>query len=304
MVIPIITGPTGVGKTAISIELYSKYNIEIISADAFQVYKYMDIGTSKPNHYVLNSIPHHLIDILDPHEHYSAGLFVEHSQKLIENILNRNKLPLIVGGTALYIDRLVRGIFNDLPVDYDIRTKISMEGLEKGYDYLYKKLVDLDRIYAAKINKNDYVRIIRALEVYEKFKKPYSTVLAEYHNSPKYKYKVFFLQKNREEIYNIVENRIDEMFNTGWIEEVKGLLEMGCSLAHHSFKAIGYREIVEFINGKSSLEETINSIKKRTRNFVKRQFTFFKKLDYVENVCDKILIDNFFKIYYKGYSKY
>jgi tRNA dimethylallyltransferase len=304
MLIPIITGPTGVGKTAISIELYNKYNIEIISADAFQVYKYMDIGTSKPDRRVLDSVPHHLIDILEPHENYSAALFVEHSQKLIEKILNKDKLPLIVGGTALYIDRLVKGIFNDLTVDYDIRSKISMEGLEKGFDSLYNKLVDIDSAYASKISKNDHVRIIRALEVYEKFKKPYSTVITDYHKSPKYKYKVFFLQKNRDEIYKIVEKRIDEMFNIGWIEEVKSLLEMGCSLTYHSFKAIGYREIVEFLYGEYSLKEAMNRIKKRTRNFVKRQFTFFKKLDYVENISDKILIDNFFKIYYKDYYRY
>lgn len=303
MLIPIITGPTGVGKTDISIEIYNNYNVEIISADAFQVYKYMDIGTSKPDINRLNQIPHHLINILEPDEHYSAGLFVEHAEKIIKSILNKGKLPLIVGGTALYIDRLVNGIFNDIKVNDDIRTRIIAEGEEKGYEYLYKKLNELDSIYATKINKNDHVRIIRALEVYEKFKKPYSAVLIEHNSKPKFRYKVFILQRDRKSLYKLVEERIDNMFNYGWIEEVAKLLNKGYSVNEHAFKAIGYREIADLIYGKNLLEETKNCIKKRTRNFVKRQCTFFKKLSYIEKVYDKNLIDNFFKKYYKSYEK-
>lgn len=303
MLIPVITGPTGVGKTDISIELYNNYNVEIISADAFQVYKYMNIGTSKPDIDTLSKIPHHLINILEPNEYYSAGLFVEYAENIIKSILDKGRLPLIVGGTALYIDRLVEGIFNDLKIDEDIRTKIYREGEERGYDYLYKKLTTVDSIYAAKISKNDHVRIVRALEVYEKFKKPYSSVLIEYHNKPKFRYKVFVLQRSRETLYKLVEKRIDNMFHNGWVEEVKKLLENGYSINGHAFKAIGYREIVDFIRGECELEETKNKIKKRTRNFVKRQCTFFKKLTYTENAYDKNLIDNFFKKYYKDYKK-
>lgn len=303
MLIPIITGPTGVGKTAISIELYNSYNIEIISADAFQVYRNMNIGTSKPDVHVLNEVPHYLISILEPHEYYSAGKFVENAEKLIEEILSKGKLPVIVGGTALYIDRLVCGIFNDITKSGDIRSKILKEALEKGYDFLYNKLGNIDSLYATKISSNDHVRIVRALEVYEKFKKPYSTVMVEHHVNPKYKYKVFFLQKKREALYEIVEKRIDDMFNNGWIEEVELLLRMGCTTDKPSFKAIGYREIAEYIKGNENLEETKRKIKKKTRNFVKRQFTFFKKLGYIDKIDDKNSIDNFFKTYYKDYKK-
>ena len=303
MLIPVITGPTGVGKTDISVELYNTYNIEIISADAFQVYKHMDIGTSKPDIHTLNKIPHHLINILEPDEHYSAGLFVEHAENVIKIILDKGKLPLIVGGTALYIDRLINGIFNDMKVNDDIRTRITSEGEKKGYEHLYKKLNEIDSIYATKINKNDHVRIIRALEVYEKFKKPYSSVLIEHNNKPKFRYKVFFLLRNRETLYKLVEERIETMFNNGWIEEVERLLKKGYSVNEHAFKAIGYREIADLTQGKFDFEETKNKIKKRTRNFVKRQCTFFKKLTYIENVYDKNLIDNFFKKYYKNYKK-
>ena len=303
MLIPIITGPTGVGKTAISLELYNSYNIEIISGDAFQVYRSMNIGTSKPDVHVLNEVPHYLINILEPHEYYSAGKFVENAEKLIEEILNKGKLPVVVGGTALYIDRLVNGMFNDITEGSDIRSKILNEALERGYDFLYNKLVSIDSLYAAKISSNDHVRIVRALEVYEKFKKPYSTVMIEHHNNPKYKYRVFYLQKKREALYEIVEKRIDEMFNNGWIEEVELLLRMGYTKDAHSFKAIGYREIAEYISGNENLEATKSKIKKRTRNFVKRQFTFFKKLDYIESIGDKNLIDNFFKTYYRYYKK-
>ena len=303
MLIPIITGPTGVGKTAISLELYNSYNIEIISGDAFQVYRSMNIGTSKPDVHVLNEVPHYLINILEPHEYYSAGKFVENAEKLIEEILNKGKLPVVVGGTALYIDRLVNGMFNDITEGGDIRSKILNEALERGYAFLYNKLVSIDSLYAAKISSNDHVRIVRALEVYEKFKKPYSTVMIEHHNNPKYKYRVFFMGKKREALYEIVEKRIDEMFNNGWIEEVELLLRMGYTKDAHSFKAIGYREIAEYISGNENLEATKSKIKKRTRNFVKRQFTFFKKLDYIESIGDKNLIDNFFKTYYKYYKK-
>lgn len=302
MEIPVITGPTGVGKTDISIYLSSKFDIEILSADAFQVYKYMDIGTSKPDNEILSKYKHHLIDILEPDQFYSAGIFFEESEKILYDIITRLKLPLIVGGTGFYIETLVKGIFNDKPFDKDLRERLYKSGKVDGFKDLYNCLQNIDREYAVKISPNDHMRIVRALEVYEKTGIPFSKAHKLLHKKPQFSYKVFIVNKERKLLYDDIDSRVDEMFEKGWVKEVENLLKKGYNESMHSFKAIGYRQIVDFLMGKYNIYALKDEIRKKTRNFAKRQLTYFKHLEFVTNVFDRALIAEYFDTYYREYK--
>ncbi|MDY6821375.1 MAG: tRNA (adenosine(37)-N6)-dimethylallyltransferase MiaA [Deferribacterota bacterium] len=302
MLIPIITGPTGVGKSKLSEYLSEIYSIEIVSADAFQVYRFMDIGTSKPPRDVLNKVRHHLINILNPDELYSAGRFVEECEKILESIIIRGKLPLIVGGTAMYIERLVSGIFGDMGTESsEIRKSLEKQADMEGYYALYERLKKIDNNYALKIHPNDKVRIIRALEVYEKYKKPYSRLLSAKHKKPKFNYKIFLLRKERDIMYEMANRRVDLMFEKGWIKEVENLLNIGYNKSLHSFRAIGYLDIANYLEGVISLEEVKNIIKRKTRQFIKRQLTYFKHMKNLDAVSDRGAIEEYFKNNYRQY---
>ncbi|MGA1862705.1 tRNA (adenosine(37)-N6)-dimethylallyltransferase MiaA [Deferribacter thermophilus] len=279
--IPIITGPTASGKTDFILNLSKKLNVEIISADAYQVYKYMDIGTAKPTIEERAQVKHYLIDILTPDQTYSAGDFFEHAEKLIEKIIQLGKFPIIVGGTGLYVETLQKGIFEGPPRNDEIRNNLRTKAKKLGLKYLYNHLKKIDPDYASKISENDQVRIIRALEVYETLKIPFSIAHKLYHKKPKYRYKVFVFYRERTQLYERIDKRVDKMIEAGWIDEVKHLMKLGYSKNLPSMKAIGYQEIIEFLESKYTLEYTVDKIKKRTRNFAKRQFTWFRHMENV-----------------------
>jgi tRNA dimethylallyltransferase len=279
MKIPVITGPTAAGKTAIVLGFAEKYDIEIISADAYQVYKYMNIGTAKPDEEELAKVPHHMINVLTPDMTYSAGVFFEEAEKIIKDILARGKIPFVAGGTGMYVETLQKGIFAGPERDEKLRAEIVSMGDEKGYDYLYNLLCEQDPTFAAKIKSADKTRILRGLEINKLCGMNVEEAQKKYHQNPQFEYDIFVLNEDRQVIYDKINRRVDIMFEMGWVDEVRNLLDMGYDESMDSFKAIGYREITRSV--KEGTDPLLNSdkIKKNTRNFAKRQLTWFRHMD-------------------------
>lgn len=278
----ILLGPTGIGKTSASILLAKEINSEIISSDSMQIYRHMDIGTAKPSPEERQAIQHHMIDIVDPWESYSTGEYIEEVQPIINSIHQQGKVPIIVGGTGLYIKAMTRGIFNGPSADWELRNELlGKEATKKGF--LFEYLKSLDPLTASKIESADIRRIIRALEVCLKS----DSTMSEAHESLTqplpYEFIKIGLTRDRKELYGMIEKRVDAMINQGLVEEVKQLLGLlNSSLITHnsslsSMQAIGYKEIALHLSGEISLKEAIDLVKKRSRNYAKRQFTWFRK---------------------------
>ncbi|MCD6363291.1 MAG: tRNA (adenosine(37)-N6)-dimethylallyltransferase MiaA [Synergistetes bacterium] len=281
-IVLVLLGPTAVGKTEASFEIAQKFNCEIISVDSRQIYKLMDIGTAKPSLEERKKVPHHLIDIVYPDEVYTAGDFCSDAHRIIDEISERGKLPLMVGGSALYYWLFFRKPMSPLP-----RGSPSLREslLRRGRETLYKELRKVDPESAKKIHPNDLYRIVRALEVYHLTGRPISRWHSEWKGkAPKERYKVLWLGliRDRDEIYRRIDLRVDDMLSRGLIEEVKRLIEMGYSPDLPSMKGHGYREICDYFLGKLTLEEAINAIKKDTRHYAKRQLTWFRKWKDIE----------------------
>ena len=285
MMIDIITGPTASGKSSVAYELARKDSrIEIISADAFQVYKYFNIGTAKPSVDEQNICKHHLIDILEPSVSYTAGRFFIEAERLIDDIISRGKKPLIVGGTGLYIQTLTDGLFLVPEIDQTIRENLKKEIDINGLEALYERLLLVDNDYAIRISANDSVRIIRALEIYEALKIPLTEAHKTYHQEPKYKYRLNVIHRDREELYSNINKRVEIMFCNGWLDEVVSIIDkVGYDTHMPAFRAIGYRDIAgHLLNyGKDSFDsriqdELIEIISRDTRRFAKRQLTWFR----------------------------
>ena len=271
----IILGPTAVGKSKLAVELAKKINGEIISADSMQVYRGMDIGTAKPTAEEQQGIPHHLIDIRDPDEEWTVSDFVEQTSQLTNKIANGGKQPIIVGGTGLYLWALLEG-FSFPPVEANKELRAKLE--KSPTATLYEQLSAIDPKATEKIHPNNKKRIIRALEVYELTGKPISK--SQKVESGKWKVEnraLTGLTLPREKLYQRIEQRVDYMIEQGLIKEVKGLLAKGYSKKLPSFQALGYKEVVDFLDGKWTKEEMIVELKKRTRHFARRQMTWFKR---------------------------
>lgn len=265
----VITGPTAAGKTDFSIKLAKAIGGEIISADSMQVYRELDIGTDKISPDRMEGIPHHLIDIIDPDDYFSVADFVREADKAIREIRKRGKFPLIVGGTAFYIRALLYGLSPVPPADEDIRRELSKLSTEE----LYSSLKEVDPDYASKIHKTDRKRIIRALEVYKLTGKPLSSFKLP--EKPRYDFYGYFLYRNRDELYRRINNRVDSQIERGLVQEARKLLSYGKGIT--AFQALGYKEMLPYIEGRVSLEEAVRNLKRRTRQFAKRQFTWFRK---------------------------
>jgi tRNA dimethylallyltransferase len=272
-----LVGPTAVGKTEISHKLADKFNFEIVSCDSMQVYKGMDVGTAKPSLGERQKYHYHMVDIVPPDYHYSAGEYAREADRVIEDISERGKTPLVSGGTGLYLDALVYGISSMPEADMEFRNKLQKEAEEKGVAVLYERLKEVDPESAQKIHPNDLKRIIRALEVYEITGMPISGIQKEEKPVQKYESLLIGLNMERAELYRGIDARVDKMFDEGLVEEVKTLLDKGYNPELSSFQALGYKEVVDYLNGKYSLEETKKLVKKNTRNFAKRQLTYFRK---------------------------
>ncbi len=270
----ILLGPTGVGKTGASILLARALNTEIISADSMQIYRGMDIGTAKPSRDERSTVRHHMIDIVDPTGSFSAGQYISEISPIIEDLHAKGKAPLIVGGTGLYIKAVTRGIFGGPSADWDLREELlSAERGEQGS--LYKYLLKMDPDAAVRIDSNDTRRIVRALEVCLKSKEKISALQERLTKPLPYDFIKIGLTRERKELYRMIESRIDRMLSEGLIEEVRELIRRKPDRT--PLQAIGYKEIASFIDGEISMDEAIRLIKRNTRRYAKRQFSWFKK---------------------------
>lgn len=289
----ILAGPTAVGKTSISIKLARRLNGEVISADSMQIYKHMDIGSAKITKEEMQGIPHHLIDFIEPYENFSAAEYKKHAQKTIDEILERRNMPILAGGTGLYINSLIYNYgFTAAAKDDNYRDLLMEQSETLGKEYVHRLLKDVDIESYNRLYPNDLKRVVRALEVY----KLTGNTISDYsknediYNIP-YKIYYFVLTMNREELYNRINMRVDNMIEKGLVEEVIKLKNMGYNSDMQAMKGIGYKEILFYLDGKITLEEAINMIKQGSRNYAKRQLTWFRKDNRV-NWIDKDKFSN------------
>ena len=273
----VICGPTALGKTSISIDLAKDLNCEIINADSMQIYRYMDIGTAKPTTAEQSCVPHHMIDIIDPDEPFDARQFAIMAHEKIKELHIQGIVPLIVGGSGLYIKALVHGLFNVGPSDVNIRKKLKQKADTHGSNFLHKQLLSCDPYAAQRIHANDTYRIIRALEIYKITGNPISQLHHEHRFMDKtYKILKFGLIMARDLLYDRINERVDAMIEAGFVDEVRWLISNGYSTDSKSMQSIGYRHMVDFIEGNSSWSEVIRTFKRDTRRYAKRQLTWFK----------------------------
>lgn len=275
----ILTGPTSVGKTSLSIALAKAVNGEIISADSMQVYKHMDIGTAKITPKQMQGVPHYLIDELEPEEDFSVVLFQQLAKKYMEQIYAKNKLPILVGGTGFYIQAVLNDIdFTENEADRSYRRELEQLLQEKGPEYLHALLQKTDPESANTIHPNNSKRVIRALEFARLTGDRISEHnIAQRNKTSPYQFCYFVLNKNREELYWTIDQRVDDMLKDGLLGEVKALAAKGYTRDLVSMKGLGYKELLAYLEGEYSLEEAIRILKRDTRHFAKRQLTWFKR---------------------------
>ena len=278
----IITGPTAVGKSDLSIELAKRINGEIISADSIQVYKGLDIGSAKITEEEMQGIPHHLIDVLSPKDDFNIYIFKEMASNAIKEIVKKGKIPIIVGGTGFYIQSVIYDIDFKEEDNSEIRNELEKVLDEKGSEYLHNMLREIDEESAEKIHPNNTKRVIRAIEYYKLNDRPISEHnVEEKAKDAVYDAKYFVLTDDREKLYKKINERVDKMIDSGLVDEVEGLLSLGLDSSYNSMQGIGYKEVVDYLEGKTTLEVAKDNIKKNTRHFAKRQLTWFRREDNV-----------------------
>lgn len=274
----VICGPTASGKTALSIELAKKINGEIVSSDSMQIYKYMDIGTAKPSKEEMQGVKHYLLDFVEPNKRYSVAEYKKDAEKAIEEIISKGKTPIVVGGTGLYVDSLIYGIeYQDIELDEKYRKELEEKAQKEGLEKLYEEAKKIDPQAMEKISSNDKKRIIRVLEIYKATGKTKTEQeIQSRKNGVKYDYKVFAINMDREKLYERINKRVDIMIEQGLIQEVENLLKKYDEFPT-AMQGLGYKEVVEYLQGKTTKEEMVEKIKMETRRYAKRQITWFKK---------------------------
>lgn len=275
----VLTGPTAVGKTSLSISLAKAVNGEIISADSMQVYKKMDIGSAKIRPEEMQGIPHYLVDVLEPEEEFHIVKFQQMAKKAMEDIYSRGKVPILVGGTGFYIQAVTKDIdFTEAQQENDYRKELEALAEEKGGEHLHDMLKKVDPVSADAIHAHNVKRVIRALEFYHQNGSPISAHNEEQkqHESP-YNLAYFVLNMPRELLYERIDFRVDQMMKEGLLEEVTRLKNKGCHRGMVSMQGLGYKEILAFLDGEYPLEEAVRVLKRDTRHFAKRQLTWFRR---------------------------
>ena len=274
----VICGPTASGKTSLSIELAKKINGEIVSCDSMQIYKDMNIGTAKPTIEEMQGIKHYLIDCVSPEERYSVADYKRDATEAIKKILANGKVPIVVGGTGLYLESLLYGIeYNEIKVDLQYRQELDKMAECEGLEALYNMAMKIDAEAVSKISKNDKKRICRILEIYHSTGKTKTELEIESRrNGPDYNYIFFGITMDREKLYDRINKRVDIMIDQGLIDEVKTLLNKYKRFPT-AMQGLGYKEVVDYLNGKLDKQEMIEKIKMETRRYAKRQITWFKK---------------------------
>ena len=275
----ILTGPTAVGKTDLSIALAKRIGGEIISADSMQVYRYMDIGSAKIMPDEMDGIPHHLIDVLDPAEEFNVVSFQQMAKQAMDGIYDRGRIPIVTGGTGFYIQALLYDIdFTDNDEDTALRRQLEEIAITQGSEVLYDRLKRIDPESCEIIHANNVKRVIRAIEFYEKtgMKISEHNKIQRQNNSP-YNFAYFVLNDDRDKLYDKIETRVDTMMAQGLVDEVKRLADMGCTRDMVSMQGLGYKEILDHLDGHITLDEAVYRIKRDTRHFAKRQLTWFRR---------------------------
>lgn len=280
-----LTGATASGKTGVSLVLAEMLDAEIVSLDSMAIYRGMDIGTAKPPAQTRDKFPHHLIDIRDPIESFSVTEYRDQAMNAIRRIRERGKEVLFVGGTALYLKALLRGIFEGPPADWEFRKQIEEEVSAVGDEALHQRLEQVDPVSAHKLHVNDRRRVIRALEVYKLTGKPISHWQMEFATGRSSEQcRVFSLRHPRNILHERIELRVEQMFAEGLVDEVSGLMESWKELGQTASQAVGYREVIEHLNGDRDLQETYEKVRVRTRRFARHQETWFRGLSEVTMV--------------------
>ena len=274
----VICGPTGIGKTTFAISVARRFNGEIIGADSMQIYKHMNIGTAKPDPEELKQARHHLVGFLDPKDDFDAGLYVKAADKSIEDITNRGKIPIIAGGTGLYIRALLHGLFRSKAICGKTVSRLTRDLEEAGSLSLYQKLEKCDPKAAQKIHPNDSFRVIRALEVYQTTGQRISARQKNHgFDDLRYKSIKIGLYMDRKKLYDRINKRVDVMLNQGLLNEVTTLVEKGYSFDLKSMQSIGYKHMAMFMNNEVDWADAVRLLKRDTRRYAKRQFTWFRK---------------------------
>ena len=297
----VIAGATASGKTDLAVNIAKKYDGEVVSADSMQIYKYMNIGTAKPDKQEQQGIPHHMMDFQDPREPFSAADYTKMAHSVISDIYERGKLPIIAGGTGLYIDSLINDVdFGEYEINYKLRNDLKEFVDTYGNNALHNKLREIDPVQAEAIHENNVKRVIRAIEFYYSTGKRISEHQAETKlKESRYNALKIMIDWNRDELYRRIDMRIDIMISHGLVKEVQKLMDMGLTKDTISMNGIGYKEVIDYLEGNISFDEMTEQIKQNTRRYAKRQLTWFRRDKYIhiipagDNMCEKaaVLID-------------
>ena len=275
-----LTGPTAGGKTEVAVELAGLIGAEIISLDSMALYRGMDVGTAKPAVGQRGGVPHYLIDVIEPEDEYSLAQYLGAAHDCIRRIKDRGGEVLFAGGTPLYLKGLLRGIFEGPPADWEFRRQLEREAARQGAGFLHTRLTGVDPVSAERLHPNDTRRLIRALEVFEKTGKPISQLQEQFeHGRSAEECRVFVLDWPRRELYDRIDRRVEQMFLAGLVDEVRRLLTRPGGLGKTAAQALGYREVIDHLQGGPGLPETIELVKTHTRQFAKRQSTWFRGLE-------------------------
>ncbi len=273
-----VAGPTASGKTALAIELSKRFGGEVVSCDSMQIYRHMDVGTAKPDSEELAEARHHMIDIFEPSESCSVAEFVKLARACIDDILSRGKLPVLAGGTGLYMDSIIENIvFEDFGSDPELRQQLQRMAETEGVEAVHRLLAEKDPEAAEKIHPNNVRRVIRALEVCHLTGKTFTQVNLEARREPVYDAMILGIDTDRQVLYDRINLRVDKMLKAGLVGEVRRLCDMGIGRDTTAMQAIGYKEILEFFEGKATLEEAVEKIKMESRRYAKRQLTWFRR---------------------------
>ncbi|MDT3696890.1 MAG: tRNA (adenosine(37)-N6)-dimethylallyltransferase MiaA [Ignavibacterium sp.] len=272
----VIVGPTCSGKTKLSLKLAELINSEIISADSRQIFKLLDIGTAKPARVELNRVKHHLIDKINPDQDYNASKFAVDAVEIIKKLLERKKIPIVVGGSGLYIKALIDGIADSADTNSELRAELLALRNKKGNEYLYNELKKVDMVSAEKMLPQNWKRVIRAIEVFKLTGKPIWQHYQSQQTEREFSFNQIGLNWQREILYNNIETRVDKMIETGLIDEVKTVLDMGYSRTLNALNTVGYKEIIKYLDNQITFKRAVELIKRNTRHYAKRQMTWFK----------------------------
>jgi len=284
----VLTGPTGSGKSAVALDLAERIGAEIIAMDSMTLYRGLDVGTAKPSVGDRRRVPHHLIDVLEPWETGSVAWWLEKARECVRDIVSRGRSALIVGGTPLYLKALLSGLFEGPPADAGVRARLEGEAEAIGVEALHAKLAAVDAATADRLHPNDLRRVVRALEVWEVTGRPISEWQTQWDANVQPQAAVYCLDRPREELYARINQRVVDLLAAGWLGEVRRLRALPQPLSREAAQALGYRELNDFLDDRRGWDETVALIQQRTRNFAKRQLTWFRHLPEVRFIAPEL----------------